>query len=164
MFAVVMLLVVLSSAQSSGLWLPTIYKVEERISELKLRLEEVKDQQRHYMDEVDRVTEDLEQAITKKDKLIIGRRLTHLRSRLVVYHSQKLALVRAIRKAVHSIPKRLRNRVIRKLKLETYFKEVRAITSDVYDILNPKTTVAHKSSTKKTLKNMGHGIAKQVRL
>ena len=159
---VVALLLAIVSAQSSGFWMPTLYRVEERIGEVAVRIEEVEDQQRHVSNMIDENIEDLKNVVTENEKYIIGRKLTHLRSKLVVLHSQKVALLNALRKMIEQIPAKYRDLMIRKLRLEKRFKAIKLIAKDVKAILEPKVTVGHKKSTKKTIKRIGHGIAKKV--
>ena len=147
-----------------GAWVSTIYKVEERINSLNTELMEVEDQQRLVMNQIDDFVMDLKNAITKQEKLTIGRKITHLRSKLVVLYRKKNTLVNAIRTSVNKVPKRLRQQVIRDLKIENRFNSIREVVDDVEDILHPATTVSHKASTKATIKRMGHGLAKKLKL
>ncbi|ELP88007.1 hypothetical protein EIN_419360 [Entamoeba invadens IP1] len=156
-------IVLVASAQSSGFWTPTLYKVQERIGELSVRIEEVEDAERHIEDQIDIAIRDLKHSVTKKQKYIIGRRLSHLRSKLVVLNTQKLAILRGLRRVVKRIPLKYRKLMIRKLKLEKRFNQIREVSKDATALLQPKYVVHHKASTKRTLKNLGHGLADKVK-
>ncbi|EDR26047.1 hypothetical protein EDI_024350 [Entamoeba dispar SAW760] len=163
-FAILALTFVLSAcAQSSGFWMPTLYRVQERLGEVAMRLDEVEDEERHVGDMIDENIKDLENVITKREKYVVGRKLTHLRSKMVVYHTKKLALLRVMKKIVKSIPRKFRARMIRRLRLEKRFNAIRDIARDAKYVLKSHGHISHKADTKKTLKRLGHGIYKNTK-
>ncbi|EMS14676.1 hypothetical protein KM1_315890 [Entamoeba histolytica HM-3:IMSS] len=163
-FGIVFLVFIASAlAQSTGFWTPTLYKIRERLSEVAIRIDEVEDDERHYGSLIDKSIVDLKSAITKREKYTIGRRLTHLRAKLVVFNQKKLLLLRALKRIVSAVPRKFRAKMIRSLKIEKRFVAIRDIERDAKRILSPKKAITHKSSTKKTLKRLGHGIAKNVK-
>lgn len=149
-------------SDGSFCYIPKGVRCPMELGEVAVRIEEVEDQQRHVSNMIDENIEDLKNVVTENEKYIIGRKLTHLRSKLVVLHSQKVALLNALRKMIEQIPAKYRDLMIRKLRLEKRFKAIKLIAKDVKAILEPKVTVGHKKSTKKTIKRIGHGIAKKV--
>ena len=151
-----------ASAQSSGFWMPTIYRVQERIGEVAIRIDEVEDEERHVEDMIDENIRDLKNAVTKREKFIIGRKISHLRSKMVIYHTKKLALLRALKKIVKTIPRKYRNVMIRRLRLEKRFKAVKEIAKEAKSLLKPKAKISHKTSTKAALKRIGHGLSKKI--
>jgi len=146
-----------------GEWVSTIYKIEEKVNKLNSQLLEVEDRQRLTMNQIDDSVLDLKNAITEKEKLIIGRKISKLRSKLVVYHKQKNTLLKAIRDSMNKVPKRHRDQIIRDLKIENRFNSITAIVDDVDNILHPKAPVAHKQSTKAAIKRLGHSISDEVK-
>ncbi|KAL7712474.1 Uncharacterized protein QTN25_009909 [Entamoeba marina] len=160
---IVIVFAVAVSAQSSGFWMPTLYKIQERIGEIAIRLDEVEDEQRHVMDMIDENMRDLKFAVTKNEKYVIGRKIDKLRAKLVSYHIKKLALLRALKKSIHSVPHEYRSKFIRKMRLERRFASIKEITNEIHHIMKPVKHVRHKKSTKAALKRMGHGIAKKVK-
>ncbi|ELP93359.1 hypothetical protein EIN_057640 [Entamoeba invadens IP1] len=149
--------------QSSGFWMSTLYRVEERAGEIEMRLQEVEDQERHIGNMIDENVLDLKNSITKKQKYIIGRKISHLRSQLVVLHTRKLAMMRTLRKIIKSLPHKYQKQMIRRVRLEKRFSSIRDITKEAKHILKPDFKVHHKASIKRTLKNMGHGLADKVK-
>lgn len=154
--------VAFAAAQSSGFYTPTLYKVREKLGDLAARLDEVEDEERHYEDMIDVLERDIKNTVTKKETYTIGRKISHLRSKLVVFNQKRMSLLRAVKSVVKTIPHKFRAQMIRSLRIEKRFNSIRSITKDAKAILQPKKTVTHKSSTKAAIKRLGHGIAKKV--